>query len=129
MNRPANVRLLLDEMFSPVVAAALRDMGHDVIALVERPDMRAMSDDEVFGWAGSHDRWLLTENVKDFRPILLRATQADAAVTGLLCTSSRSFPRSRRNPGPLIQALHTWLLNGPPEAPLTEDWLRGPDAP
>ena len=129
MNHPASARLLLDEMFSPVIAAALRDMGHDVIAVAERPDMRAMTDDEVFGWAGSHGRWLLTENVKDFRPILLRAMQADAAVTGLLCTSSRSFPRSRKNPGALIEAIHTWLLNGPPEAPLTEDWLLGPDTP
>ena len=127
VNRPASARLLLDEMFSPVIAAALRDRGDDVIAVAERPDMRAMSDEEVFGWAGAHGRWLLTENVNDFRPILLRAIQGKAAVTGLLCTSSRSFPRSRKNPEPLIEAVHTWLLDGPPEAPLTEHWLLGPD--
>ena len=126
MSRPPIARLLLDEMFSPAIAAALRDLGQDVVAVAERPDMRAMNDEEVFGWAASQGRWLLTENVKDFRPILLRALQADAAVTGLLCTSNRSFPRSRKSPGPLIQAIHTWLLNGPPEAPLTEDWLLDP---
>jgi predicted nuclease of predicted toxin-antitoxin system len=120
--------LLLDEMFSPAIAAALRDLDHDVIAVAERTEMRAMSDEEVFTWAASQGRWLLTENVKDFRPILLRALQADTSVTGLLCTSNRSFPRSRKNPGPLIQAIHTWLLNGPPEAPLTEDWLLNPES-
>src|SRR5207248_1062076 len=112
MSHPASARLLLDEMFSPAIAAALRDLGHDVIAVAERTEMRAMSDEEVFTWAASQGRWLLTENVKDFRPILLRALQADTTVTGLLCTSNRSFPRSRKNPGPLIQAIHTWLLNG-----------------
>jgi len=128
MSHPASARLLLDEMFSPAIAAALRDLGHDVIAVAERTDMRAMSDEEVFTWAASQGRWLLTENVKDFLPILLRALQADTTITGLLCTSNRSFPRSRKNPGPLIQAIHTWLLNGPPEAPLTEDWLLNPES-
>jgi Domain of unknown function (DUF5615) len=126
MNHPATARLVLDEMFSPAIAAALRDLGQDVIAVAERGELRAMSDDEVFAWAISQRRWLLTENVKDFRPILLRALQADTATTGILYTSSRAFPRSRKNPGPLIQAIHAWMLNGPPEAPLTEDWLLNP---
>jgi hypothetical protein len=113
-------------MFAPTIAAALRDMGHDVIAVAEHTDMRAMTDDEVYAWAASHGRWLLTENVKDFRPLLLRMPQADATAAGILYTSNRAFPRSRKNPGPLIQALHAWLLNGPPEAPLSEDWLLNP---
>jgi hypothetical protein len=82
MSHPASARLLLDEMFSPAIAAALRDLDHDVIAVAERTEMRAMSDEEVFTWAASQGRWLLTENVKDFRPILLRALQADTSVTG-----------------------------------------------
>jgi hypothetical protein len=56
-------------------------------------------------------------------PAALRALQAGTATTGILYTSSRAFPRSRKNPGLLIQAIHAWMLNGPPEAPLTEDWL------
>ena len=127
MSRSPSTRLLLDEMFSPAIAAALRDLGQDVIAVAERQDMRAMSDQEVFAWAASQGRWLVTENVKDFRPILLRALQAETAVTGLLCTSNRTFPRSRKNPGPLIQAIQSWLIEGPPEAPLTEDWLPDPE--
>src|SRR4051794_17209635 len=108
----AEARLVLDEMFSPAIAAALRDLGHDVIAVAERGDLRAMTDEEVLGRATSQGRWLLTENVKDFRPILIRALQGDSAVTGILCTSGRAFPRSRKNPGPLIHALDTWLHSG-----------------
>jgi hypothetical protein len=126
MSHPAAARLLLDEMFSPAIAAALRDLGHDVIAVAETADLRALTDEEVFAWATAQHRWLLTENVKDFRPILLRALQADISATGLLCTSSRAFPRSRKNPGPLIQALDAWLRHGLPEHPLSEDWLLNP---
>jgi hypothetical protein len=126
MRRSADVPLALDEMFSPAIAAALRDLDHDVIAVAERPDLRAMTDNAVFGWSAGQGRWLLTENVKDFRPVLLQALQAGSPIVGLLFTISRAFPRSRKNPGPLIQALHAWLLAGPPEPPLTEDWLLSP---
>jgi hypothetical protein len=128
MTHPASARLLMDEMFSPSIAAALRDRGDDVIAVAERGELRAINDEAVFAWAISQGRWLLTENVKDFRPVLLRALEADTPVTGILFTSSRSFPRSRKNPGPLIQAVHAWMLSGPPEPPLTEDWLLGDPA-
>jgi hypothetical protein len=124
VTRHTGVRLLLDEMFSPGIAVALRDLDHDVVGIAERPDLRSMTDDEVFAWATAEGRWLLTENVKDFRPIMLRALQADGATVGLLLTSNRAFPRSRKNPGPLIQALHAWLLAGSPAPPITEDWLR-----
>jgi predicted nuclease of predicted toxin-antitoxin system len=123
-DRP-NVRLLLDEMFPPAVAAELRALGHDVVAVADRPDLRSKSDAEIFAWASGEKRWLLTENVKDFRPIMLQALQAGAPGCGLLFTSSRAFPRSRKNPGPLIRALHSWLNAGPPAPPVTESWLLG----
>ena len=119
-------RLALDEMFSPAIAAALRGLGHDAIAVAERGDLRAMSDAELFARAVAEDRWLMTENVKDFRPILLQALQGGTRITGVLFTSSRSFPRSRKNPGPLIEAIHAWMRNGPPARPVTEDWLVSP---
>jgi hypothetical protein len=129
VNEPEPARLVLDEMFSPKIAEVLREREHDVVAVAERVDLRSMSDDELFGWAVTDNRWLLTENVKDFRPILLRAMQGGGALTGLLFTSSRTFPRSRQNPGQLIEALHAWLAAGPPAALLTEDWLHNPSQP
>lgn len=127
MTEPKPVRLVLDEMFSPKIATALREHKHDVVAVAERVDLRSITDDELFAWAIADNRWLLTENVKDFQPILLRAMQGSGVITGLLFTSSRTFPRSRQNPGPLIDVLHTWLSTGPPPAPLTEDWLHDPN--
>ena len=125
MNPRPEVRLLLDEMFSPVIAAELRQLGHDVIAVADRPDLRSKSDPEIFAWASVEKRWLLAENVKDFRPIMLRALPAGSPGCGLLFTSSRAFPRSRKNPGPLIRALDAWLTAGPPPPPVTESWLLG----
>ena len=122
MNRYPLVRLALDEMFSPKIAAALRDLEHDVVSVAERIDLRALPDDEIFAWALADNGWLLTENVKDFRPILLHAMQASGITTGLQFTSSRAFPRSRTNLGPLVDSLHKWLSAGPPP-PLTDDWL------
>jgi len=125
MNQQRDARLLLDEMFSPAIAAELRELGHDVIAVADRPDLRSKSDEEVFAWASAERRWLLTENVKDFRPIMLRALQAGPPGCGLLFTSARAFPRSRKNPGSLIRALDAWLNAGPPAPPVTEAWLLG----
>ena len=125
MNQPPDVRLLLDEMFSPAIAAELRELGHDVIAIAERPDLRSKSDEEVFTWVSAERRWLLTENVKDFRPIMLRSLLAGPPGCGPLFTSSRAFPRSRKNPGSLIRALHAWLTAGAPAPPVTESWLLG----
>ena len=116
-------RLVLDEMFAPRLAVMLREGGHDVIAVADRDDLRAMTDDDLFAWAGAQDRWLVTENVKEFRPIMFRAFQAGGATARLLFTSSRTFPRSRQHLGALIEALHAWLTNGPPPESLTEDWL------
>jgi predicted nuclease of predicted toxin-antitoxin system len=123
MNQLPEVRLLLDEMFSPAIAVELRALGHDVIAVADQPDLRSRSDEEIFTWANAQRRWLLTENVKDFRPIMLRAMQAGSPGCRLLFTSSRTFPRSRKDPGPLISTLHAWLTAGPPTAPVTESWL------
>ena len=126
MTRPASPQLLMDEMFSPVIAAELRTLGHDVVAVTEQPQLRASTDEQVFAWACARGCWLLTENVRDFRPIVLRALNSGMPASGILCTSSRTFPRSRKNPGPLVAALHAWLTAGPPGPPVTEAWLRSP---
>jgi hypothetical protein len=67
----------------------------------------------------------VTENVKDFRPLLRRAQEAGTPGAGLLFTSSRRFPRSRRNPALLIEALHAWLCHPEVARRPPEDWLAG----
>lgn len=116
--------LLLDEMHAPVVAAALRDRGHDVLAVADQDDLRALTDEELFQWAAEHDRRIVTENVKDFAPLLRRADELGQRAARLLFTSSRAFPRTRRNPGPLIEALDAWLRAALASEPPVEDWLQ-----
>lgn len=115
--------LLLDEMHAPVVARTLREHGHDVRAVADKPDLRAATDDELFAFAAENGFRIVTENVKDFRRILFRAEESGQRTAGVLFTSSRSFPRSRRNPGPLSKALEQWLSDPRvPDRP-AEDWL------
>lgn len=115
------VKLLLDEMHAPIVARRLADLGHDVVSVAEESSLRAMTDDELFRWAAAEGRRIVTENVKDFRRLLVQTSGSGAA---LLCTSSRVFPRIRRNPGPLIAALHAWLSAPDVADRPDEDWLR-----
>ena len=119
-----SVELLLDEMHAPVVAATLRERGHDLLAVVEQDELRALTDEELFRWAAQHGRRIVTENVKDFAPLLRRAEEQGQAAAPLLFTSSRAFPRTRRNPGPLIDALDAWLRAAKSSPPPLEDWLQ-----
>ncbi len=119
MSRPAGEEaLLLDEMFAPVIAVLLREDGHDVTAVAGHPLLAAASDPYLAHWASQEGRRVVTENVRDFAPL---AGRGDPALR-VLFTSSRRFPRSRRNLGPLVDALRHWLAA--PEAHPGEAWLR-----
>ena len=116
-------RLLLDQMFAPELASELRRRGHRVTAVAETLALRAMNDPALFEWAAGNSEWLLTENVRDFRPLLVAAQADDHPFVNLLLTSSRSFPRSRRNPHPLTEALTAWLERPIARSPSAEEWL------
>lgn len=115
------MRLLLDEMFSPVVAEQLVTKRHDVLAVAADRQLRAMTDSELFVVAASRGYTLVTENVKDFRPLATAAGANETPAPHLLFTSSRRFARSRRNPGPLIAALDAWMAS---ESHSSEEWLQ-----
>ena len=116
-------RLLLDGMFAPELAAELRRRGQRVTAVAETTVLRAMNDPALLEWTAANSEWLLTENVKDFRPLLLAAQAGNHPYVSLLLTSSRSFPRSRRNPSPLTEALAAWLEGPDSRSPSAEEWL------
>ena len=119
---PGQVPLLLDEMFSPRIAEELRRRGHDVVALVVDPELRALSDHAVYAWATEHARRVVTENVKDFRG-LVASSSGPGSGPGVLFTSSRNFPRSRHDLFPLINALDHWLNAAESGTRRPEDWL------
>jgi predicted nuclease of predicted toxin-antitoxin system len=114
--------LLLDEMDQPQVAVELRAQGFDVIAVSDTPTLRSASDDEVFRWAAENRRWVVTENIKDFRRLLIAAQSIGQPCAHLLLTSPHTFVRSRRNPGPIIAALAKWIKSDHGDIG-NEDWL------
>jgi hypothetical protein len=65
------VRLLLDANLSGRrVGDPLREDGHDVLALNERPDLDGLTDPDVLALAADEGRILITRNSRDFAPLL-----------------------------------------------------------
>lgn len=106
-------------MFSPTIASKLRHRGHDVVAVAEDPQLRAMTDPELSTWAEEHGRRIVTENVRDFRPLIIEKPTGP----GVLFTSSRTFPRSKRGVGRMITALDAWIAEASTRAQSIEAWL------
>ena len=63
------MKALLDEHLSPQIAELLRGAGYDVLAVADRHDLVACSDRVVFEAATAEGRAVVTNNIKDFRPL------------------------------------------------------------
>ena len=87
------MKLLLDEMHAPAVAVELRRLGHDVVAVKERPELVGLADADLLGAAAADQRAIVTENVKDFAVLHQTSTAAGQSHWGLLFTHARRFPR------------------------------------
>jgi hypothetical protein len=99
--------LLLDEMFSPAIAAGLTARGIDCLALAADPLLRARSDLEIFERGLLEGRVIVTSNVPDFES-LRRAREAfGGAVPALIYTSDLTFPRTRSYVSRLVAVLET----------------------
>ena len=116
------MKLLLDEMWPPAIAAALRERGHDVVAVAERPDLRGQPDEVIFAEALADARAIVTENVVDYRPLASAALRADRASPTLIFSSNRNYPRAaRRTAGRLVVGLDTLLTSR--DSLAAEHWL------
>lgn len=111
------MKLLVDEMYSAIVAEQLRARGHDVVS-VHDADYRGLEgapDEEVFATAVAEERALVTENVPDFRRLEAEALARGERSTGLIFTADRQFPRGDpRTVGRLVVALDALLVAQPP---------------
>ncbi len=84
------MRLLLDaHVSSRRVGRALRDGGHDVLALDEDIALSAVADEEVLRLAAAEDRVVVTYNISDFIRIARRWAEADRHHAGLILVTSR----------------------------------------
>lgn len=91
------MKLLLDEMHDPSVAALLRDRGHDVVAVKERSDLIGLPDEDLLRAATAGGRTVVTENVKDFAVLHRRITAERQRHAGLVFTHPRRFFRGGQN--------------------------------
>jgi hypothetical protein len=98
------VRVALDHHYSHLIAAQLRDRGHDVIAVYERRWHQA-SDEELLDRCTAEDRALLTNNVGDFVAIAQRWAAEGRHHAGLVFTSDVSLPRTCETIGTYVELL------------------------
>jgi len=103
------VRLLLDEHYSPKIAAELRKRRHDVVSATERNDLRGLGDRELWDRASIEGRALVTENVADFMPLVREAAAEGRRHSGVVFTSPRSLPRGPRTIGRFVKGLGSFL--------------------
>ena len=103
--------LLLDEMFSGIIAEQLRAKGHDVLAAVADPALTGLADDQILAHATAARRALVTANIKDFIPLDTRYRAADQSHAGLILVSTKTFPQNRGFPSAVATALAV-LLSG-----------------
>jgi hypothetical protein len=94
------VRGLLDEQLSPQIAALLRRRGFDVEAVADRPDLVGRNDLTIFAVACSEDRAVITNNVKDFRPLAAQWLAQGRVHAGLIL-----LPSSRTRTRPAVTVL------------------------
>ena len=100
------MRFLLDEMFAPSVAEALRQAGVDAVSVQEFPELRGLPDQTVFHVSQLAERALVTENVEDLIGEEDGWRQAGSEHHGLILTTNRQFPRhGRRSVGRVTRAL------------------------
>ncbi len=119
------MRLLLDEMLSPAVARHLRAHGHDVEPVAGHPDREALSDPDVLALARAEHRALITNNLRDFRPLHHEAiTPGGPGHYGMIFIPS-AYRRTKADTGKIINALETILTQHPRDDDLAngEAWL------
>lgn len=98
----------------------MRRRGVDAIAVKERSDLEGRDEDEVLRIATAEHRVVVTNNVRDFAPLVEDFGLRGQTQFGVLFTDDDSFPRSADRVGQLILALvgfadgkqDDWLLDG-----------------
>lgn len=119
------MKLLLDEMLSPAIARELRSRGHDVEPVAGNPDREALSDSEVLALARAEHRAVVTNNLRDFRPLHHEAITPGAAGHFGMIFVPGNYRRTKAHTGRIIAALEAILSQHPGETDLAngEAWL------
>jgi hypothetical protein len=118
------VKLLLDEMLSPDIAAQLRSRGHDVEA-INGSDHETLPDPQVMDLAREQQRALVTNNLRDYRPLHHEAVISGGPGHHGMVFMPSAYRRRRADIGRIVDALDKKLQQYPGLADLAngETWL------
>src|ERR1700730_5247518 len=119
------VRLLLDEMLSPAIARELCARGHDVQAVAGHPDREALSDPQVMTLARTERRAIVTNNVRDYRPLHVEAITPGGQGHFGMTFMSGNYRRTKNDIGRIIADLEVKLTQylGDEDLANAEEWL------
>ena len=119
------MKLLLDEMLSPAIAQLLRSRGHDVLAVAGDRQREGMSDPEIMALARAEHRAVVTNNLRDYRPLHYEAIMAGGGGHYGMVFMPGAFRRTKRDIGQIAAALEAKLAAYPREEDLAngETWL------
>jgi predicted nuclease of predicted toxin-antitoxin system len=116
------VRALLDEHLSPQIAVLLRKAGYDVEAVADRDDLVARSDRIIFDVACREGRAVVTNNIKDFRPLAAEWLAQGRLHAGLILLPS-TRTRSRNTVAAVAAEIERVLRDNPDGLPSSERWI------
>lgn len=116
------MKVLLDEQLSGQIAHLLHERGLNAQAVVERADLPQAPDHEIMETASREERAVVTNNVKDFRPLAAERIADGRDHAGLiLLPATRS--RSRDAIGALADAIKAVMRAHPDGIPGAEHWI------
>ena len=116
------MRALLDEQLSPQIAVLLRQAGCDVEAVADRPDLVGRSDRFILEIASSEGRAVITNNIKDFRPVAAEWLARGRVHAGLILLPA-SRTRTRGTIPALVDRIQTVLRDNPDGLSGSERWI------
>jgi predicted nuclease of predicted toxin-antitoxin system len=116
------VKALLDEQLSAQIAALLRQMGYDVEAVADRPDLLGRSDRSILEIASAEGRAVITNNIKDFRPLAAEWLAQGRVHAGLILLPS-TRTRTRAAIAVLADRISTMLHDNPDGLSGSERWI------
>ncbi len=116
------MRALLDEQLSPRIAELLREAGYDVVAVAECDDLIGSSDAILLEVATTEGRAVITNNIKDFRPLAAELLAQGREHAGLILVPSTRV-RTRAAVVLLAGAIEKLLHDHPDGLASSERWI------
>ena len=116
------MKALLDEQLSPQNAVLLREAAYDVVAVAERDDLVGSLDSTILEVATDEGRAVVTNNIKDFRPLAAERLARGRTHGGLILVPSTQT-RNRAAITSLAGAIETVLRDNPDGLTGSERWI------